>query len=59
MLHHQPMCQVSQPMVGTGTGSGSVSAQSGSQVPSAVGRTVQVTGAGSQRTSSGVRRSRW
>ncbi|BAG23548.1 hypothetical protein SGR_6719 [Streptomyces griseus subsp. griseus NBRC 13350] len=59
VLHHQPMCQLSQPIVGTGTGSGSVSAQSGIHRPSARRRTVQHRGAGCQRKSSVSSRSRW
>ncbi|CAL9364497.1 hypothetical protein SUDANB6_00732 [Streptomyces sp. enrichment culture] len=56
---HQPMCQLSQPTVGTGTGSGSVSAQSGTHLPVLSRRMVQQCGAGSHRKSSASRRSAW
>ncbi|MGW5016285.1 WD40 repeat domain-containing protein, partial [Micromonospora chalcea] len=57
--HHQPMCQVSHPIVGAGTGSGSLSAQSGRHPPPGPGRMVQHSAAGSQRKSAGSSRPRW
>src|SRR5262245_62089309 len=54
------MCQVSQPMVATGSGSGSVSTQSGAQRPCSLRDTDQVCsgGAGDQWQSSSLSASR-
>src|SRR5690606_36658241 len=53
------MCQVSQPMVRAGTGSGSGTRQSGRQRPSASGRTVQLPGAGSHRQAASSMPAKW